>query len=156
MAEKAILTKENTEKIIKLLSSISEDDRDLAISIVDNCNIEKSFEEILYILSSHSTSEYTMNTPLIRSKNIQQYIIGDLLLGASEKIPMDHDLNFLLDLWERHNKIQIVQGDIRTRKRLISAYVGKLGESAFEFKSIPKNKSMAKGMDLSRKLKKNG
>jgi hypothetical protein len=151
MAEKAILTKEHTEKILKLLRSKSEDDQDLALSIVDNCNIEKSFEEILYILSSHQDSLYTLNTPLIKSKNIQQYIVGDLLLGAYERIPVEPDLNFLLDLWERHHKIQIVQGDLQVRKRLISAYVGKLSESSFEFKphtsieKVAKNARLTKG-----------
>ncbi len=121
MEDKPIIDKKRMESLRKLIDSGSEENINLAVNIVENCDIEKSFPMILKVIASSPMEKYTMNTPFTRSLTFFSYVSA-LIHNKMEMVPIQHDLDFIIDLWERHHKIQIIQEDIRVRKELILAY----------------------------------
>jgi hypothetical protein len=123
MTEKPIINHNRKNQLQKLLLTDSKEDETLAVSIVDNCNIEKSFPMLLQLMAACPDQKYTMHTALINSKNFLAYTYT-LIRNDVGLIPAQHSLDFILDLWERHNKIQIIKEDMVQRKKLILAYQG--------------------------------
>lgn len=120
MADKPIIDDEKRKNLEKLLQG-SDEDVALAISIIDQCDIEQSFPELLVVVSAFPSLEYKMNTVLIKSKTFSSYVLH-LLNGNEKLIPIESDLNFLMDLWERHQKLHIMSEDLKFRKKLATAY----------------------------------
>ena len=120
MEDKPIIDEEKRKNLEKLLQGSLEDVA-LAISIVDQCDIEQSFPELLIVASAYPSMAHTMNTVLIESKTFSSYVLH-LLNGNQHLIPVENDLNFLIELWERHQKLHIMSEDLKFRKKLATAY----------------------------------
>lgn len=120
MADKPIIDEEKRKNLEKLLQG-SDEDKALALSIVDQCDIEESFPELLIIVAAYPTFKHKLNTILIESKVFSSYVLH-LLNGNESLIPIESDLNFIMDLWERHQKLYIMNTDLKFRKKLALAY----------------------------------
>ena len=137
MEQKPIIDEKKAESLKKLLDSGSQENINLAVQIVEHCDIEKSFLRILNVMASCPNNKFTMNTPFSGSMNFWNYV-SSLIHNRLDQIPIEISLDFILDLWERHNKIQIIKEDMVQRKKLILAYKGNYSVASFNPKLNPK------------------
>lgn len=131
MSDKPIIDEKRKDKFKALLDSREKENINLVVNIVDKCDIEKSFPMILELMAACPFPNYTMNTPFVVCQNFYEYV-SSLIHDRQEEIPTQHSIQFIMDLWERHNKMQIIKEDIHFRKKLLKAYAGI--EVAFQFK----------------------
>lgn len=137
MEQKPIIDEKKADSLKKLLDSGSQENINLAVQIVEHCDIEKSFPNILNVMASCPNNKFTMNTPFSGSMNFWNYV-SSLIHNKLGLIPIGHSLDFILDLWERHNKIQIIKEDMVQRKKLILSYQGNELVASFKPNLNPK------------------
>lgn len=137
MAEKIIIDNQRSKKIVSMLESGDEDTITMAVKIVDNCDIEKSFPELLFIMASHQNVKYTMLTPLVTSVNFFHYVLN-LEENVFIMIPVQPSLDFILKLWKGYHEINSISEDLNIKSRIIKAYQAEDTIHSFNPKLNPK------------------
>lgn len=84
---------------LKNLLKGSEEDANLAVTIIDNCNMEVSFPWIISLISQRSNKTYSLSSMVCKSNNVCKYI--DELIGRGHPFPLEYDLDYLFSLLTR-------------------------------------------------------
>lgn len=97
MAERLIIDKEKYKKLKALISSKDDETSNLAITLIDQCNIEESMDYIIPLINAGYDFKITGASKVFKSKRVFDYISD--ILGSVQEIPTMHDLNWLISLY---------------------------------------------------------
>lgn len=89
---------------LKNLLKGSEEDANLAVSIIDNCDLEVSFPWIISLISQRSNKTYALSSVVCKSNNVCRYITG--LIGEKTPFQIEYSLDYLLALLTRWEVIR--------------------------------------------------
>ncbi len=84
---------------LKNLLKGSEEDANLAVAIIDKCNIKVSFPWIIGLISQRTNRKYAMCSHICKSENLCLYIAAYL---TSSSFILEYDLDYLTDLLRIH------------------------------------------------------
>lgn len=108
-------------KLEKLLEG-SEDDANLAVKIIDKCDIEKSFPYLLCLMSTRvDTSDHYKKPYIHKSQNLKTFE-KKIISNSYYKSLNNYRLNKIIDLLELYEAF-ISKVDTKIRKLIIQHYV---------------------------------
>jgi hypothetical protein len=99
MEKKTVITEEKRIKLTGLIKSGGENKK-MAISIVNECNIPVSFVQLLCLAMHTYDNTFVFNTPLVNSQNFHKYIIK--LAAGNFELPSMVDLDLTINMWRTH------------------------------------------------------
>jgi hypothetical protein len=126
-------------RTLKVLINGSDQDRTLAINIIDNCDIETSFLHLLALTSNSRNSSLAYGCYVGCSKNFVDY-----MKTLAPYLPFVN-LEWILDMYKLHNEKQNLPEDNKEIKFLISEYQTEEKSSLFNFKPVLKAKTKKNG-----------
>lgn len=97
-----VLTKKERLRLSQLLSA-DEESKQLALTIINRCDISKSFAEILILINEPGAfnSIRLMSSEVIVQSNVHNYVV-ELLNNVIIDIPLKPSVSFLVSLWDKH------------------------------------------------------
>jgi hypothetical protein len=105
---------------LKNLLKGSEEDANLAVTIIDNCSIEVSFPWIISLISQRSNKTYALSSVVCKSNNVCRYIAG--LIGEKTPFKIEYNLDYLLGLLVLHEEITNNKTPASIKKIIIADY----------------------------------
>ena len=69
-----VIDKELYERLKTMINSNNQSNIDMVVTIIDNCNIKKSFFYILLLIAETEEVDEELGTKLSKSKNLREYI----------------------------------------------------------------------------------
>lgn len=105
---------------LKNLLKGSKEDANLAVSIIDNCNLEVSFPWVISLISQRSNKTYALSSVVCKSNNVCRYIAG--LIGEKTPFEIEYNLDYLLGLLVLHEEITNNKTPASIKKIIIADY----------------------------------
>jgi hypothetical protein len=93
-----ILDYKDYTKLKNLLKG-SKEDANLAVAIIDNCDISVSFPWIISLISQRADKTYALSSVVCKSNNVCRYIAE--LIGEKTPFELEYNLDYLLALLTR-------------------------------------------------------
>jgi hypothetical protein len=112
-----VIDNKQYRQLQKLLKG-SEEDKTLAVSIVDMCDIEKSFVTILCLMSQCRNKVYAYGSELGRCKNLLDYLISLKI----EAYIVDIDLMWLMGMYKAHCERHNIKESTEDNKFILNEY----------------------------------
>lgn len=94
-----ILDYKDYTKLKNLLKG-SEEDANLAVSIINACDVRLSFPWIISLISQRATKTYSLNSHVCKSNNVCIYIAR--LIGEKTPFALQYDIDYLMMLLNLH------------------------------------------------------
>ena len=126
---KSIIDEKKYKKLKRLLKG-GEEDKNLVVQIIDQCDIKESFPYIIALVSQYHNEKYVFSSGLFKSQNLFHYVIKELSFPVSSKFTLD----MLMEWIDRYSTIKKVPPKLK--KLIIKDYETLSFEDSqlFEFK----------------------
>lgn len=118
---KNIIDIKQYRKLQKLLLG-SEEDKTLAITIIDQSDIEKSFLTILCLMSQCRNKVYAFGSELGRCNNLIKYILKLSSSTSHNQYTVDLDLHWIMKIYKIHRDVHHINESKQDNKFILSEY----------------------------------
>lgn len=118
---KNIIDIKQYKKLQRLLLG-SDEDKTLAINIIDQSDIEKSFLTILCLMSQYRNKVYAFGSELGRCKNLVKYILKLSGSSSHNQYIVDLDLHWVMKIYKLHRELHHMTESTQDNKFILSEY----------------------------------
>ena len=102
-------------------------DVSLIVNIVNECDIENSLLYILALIPHKYDEKLVFATPIYKSQRFANYL--KMIYKGVSNVPLTWDLNEILYVWEKSQRMKGLSPKVEDNKFLVSEYIEPPGEA---------------------------